>query len=96
MYKTGYKFIRTNSIAGKTIWFHALAIYESNDITDNAKLLFIRNIEFAFQFYQALVSLYGLKGTSTGKEKEPFIALELVWERLASVTTGGGRSIYCS
>ena len=70
----------------KSFDFYELAKYESNDITDTVKLIFIRGIEIAFHVHEVLAGLWRLKSTPTGKAKETVIALELVWERLTSVT----------
>jgi len=95
--RTGNKFIRTNSIAGKTPFdFYALAKYERNDIIATVQFIFIRNDEISFLFHQLLASLCGLNGTPTGKAKETVFDPELVGERLTSVTNGGGRSVNCS
>jgi hypothetical protein len=62
---------------------YALAMYESNDITDTAQLLiFISGIGAAFMVHEELGGLCSLKGAATGEDlflkvQETLTSLEL-------------------
>jgi hypothetical protein len=78
---------------------YALAMDESNDITDTAQLLiFIRGIDAIFTVHEELGGLYNLTGTTTGEDlflkvQETLASLELSWEKLRSVTTDDGKNM---
>jgi hypothetical protein len=84
-------------IRAKSFDCYALVMDESNDITDTAQLLiFIRGVDAAFTVNEELGGLCSLKGTTAGEDlflnvQETLASLELNWEKLKSVTTGGGK-----
>jgi hypothetical protein len=73
---------------------------ESYDVTDTVQLLiFIHGIDATFTVYEELGGLFSLKGTTTGEDlflkiQETLASLELSWEKLKSVTTGGGKNVW--
>lgn len=79
----------------KKLSYFSLALDESNDVRDSAKLLiFICGSNDDFEVIEELAALQSIKGTTTGEdiyEKvcQTMNGLELDWAKLASVTTDG-------
>jgi hypothetical protein len=71
---------------------------ERNDITGTAQLLiFIRRTDAAFTVHEELGGLCSLRNTTTGEDlflkvQETLASLELIWKKLKSVTTDGGKT----
>jgi hypothetical protein len=86
-------------IRAKSFDCYALAMDESNGITDTAQLLiFIRGIDATFTVHEELGALCSLKGATTGedlflKAQETLASSELSWEKSKSETTDGGKNM---
>ncbi|GBP18971.1 General transcription factor II-I repeat domain-containing protein 2 [Eumeta japonica] len=77
----------------------SLAIDETTDVSDIAEpLIFVRGIDENFTFYEELVKMCSLKGTTTREDlfhhlEQALDSLQFSWEKLTSVTTDGGKNM---
>lgn len=85
--------------ASKDFLWYSLALDESDDVQDTAKLLvFIRGIDTRFELTEELLSVESLKDTTTGQDlfnavKNCVEKTELVWNKMASLTTDGALAL---